>query len=86
MQRLYDLILVDHLARYRQMAFLTGPRQIGKTTTCRKVGTHYYSWDSPDHARLLLAGPQAVARDVGLDRLGEPRPIVVFDELHKYQS
>jgi predicted AAA+ superfamily ATPase len=33
--RPYASILKDHLARYRYMAFLTGPRQVGKTTTCR---------------------------------------------------
>lgn len=84
MKRLYDQMLSDHVQRYRQMAFVTGPRQVGKTTTCRKAGTRYYDWDSREHARLILSGPQAVARDAGLERLGEQRPVLVFDELHKY--
>ena len=34
-KRLYDTLLTEHLATQRQMAFVSGPRQVGKTTTCR---------------------------------------------------
>ena len=34
--RIYDSILTKHLAKNRQMAFVSGPRQVGKTTCCRK--------------------------------------------------
>jgi len=30
--RLYDRVLQDHFARHRQMAWVSGPRQVGKTT------------------------------------------------------
>ena len=33
--RIYDPLLAEHLASNRQMAFFSGPRQVGKTTTCR---------------------------------------------------
>ena len=33
--RIYDALLAEHLAANRQMAFVSGPRQVGKTTTCR---------------------------------------------------
>ena len=32
--RIYDSLLAGHLANHRQMAFVSGPRQVGKTTTC----------------------------------------------------
>ncbi len=83
--RLYDAILADHLAHRRQMAFVTGPRQVGKTTTCRALSTSYLSWDDGDHRRVVLAGPAAVAERVGVGRLRERLPTVVLDELHKFR-
>ena len=31
--RVYDALLAEHLSGNRQMAFVSGPRQVGKTTT-----------------------------------------------------
>ena len=81
--RLYDRVLQDHFARHRQMAFVSGPRQVGKTTTCRMEGTDYLNWDNGDDRRVVLRGPAAVAERIHLERLQTPSPIVVFDELHK---
>lgn len=81
--RLYDRILQDHFARHRQMAWVSGPRQVGKTTTCRMEGTDYLNWDNADDRRLILRGPAAVTARIQLERLRKVRPIVVFDELHK---
>jgi hypothetical protein len=46
--RLYDNVLQDHFARHRQMALVSGPRQVGKTTTSRPEGTDYLNWDNAD--------------------------------------
>jgi predicted AAA+ superfamily ATPase len=81
--RLYDRVLQDHFARHRQMALVSGPRQVGKTTTCRMEGTDYLNWDNGDDRRVILLGPAAVADRIHLERLQTPSPIVVFDELHK---
>lgn len=81
--RLYDHMLEGHLAQHRQMAFVSGPRQVGKTTTCRGLSTAYLNWDSVDDRRIILRGPEAVARHIGLAELRERLPVVVFDELHK---
>jgi hypothetical protein len=81
--RLYDRILQDHFARNRQMAWVSGPRQVGKTTTCRLEGTDYLNWDNADDRRLILRGPAAVAARIQLEQLRKVRPIAVFDELHK---
>ena len=83
--RLYAAILEHHLRHYRQMAFLTGPRQVGKTTTCRRLGEVYLNWDNEDHRELILEGPGAVASHAGLERVTEGPVTVVFDELHKYR-
>jgi predicted AAA+ superfamily ATPase len=34
-QRALTDVLRHHVAEYRQMAFVLGPRQVGKTTVCR---------------------------------------------------
>lgn len=83
--RLYDSILNEHIAERRQMAFVTGPRQVGKTTTCKSLASAYLNWDDGDHRQLFLKGPSAVAAELKLDRLQERPLIAVFDELHKYR-
>jgi CTP:molybdopterin cytidylyltransferase MocA len=40
--RLCDRLLQDHLACYRQMTLVSGPRQVGKTTTCRMEGKPWF--------------------------------------------
>ena len=66
------------------MAFLGGPRQVGKTTTGRVHSDAYVNWDNLDDRELVLAGPGALAERFGLDRLRESRPTVLLDELHKF--
>ncbi len=82
--RVYDPILREHLGRNRQMAFVSGPRQVGKTTTCRARADATLNWDDLDHRELVLAGPRRVVEALGLDRLSETPPVVLFDELHKF--
>ena len=84
MDRLYDRVLREHLQQHRQMAFVSSPRQVGKTTTFRALGDRYFSWDLPEHSRLVTTGPKAVAEAAGLQVLSDTIPIPIFDELHKY--
>lgn len=84
--RRYTATLLEHLRSHRQMAFLSGPRQVGKTTTCRglRKSARYLTWDDQDDRRLITRGPKAVAAELGLEQLGADLPLVIFDELHKY--
>jgi uncharacterized protein len=84
--RLYHAILLDHLQRHRQMALVSGPRQVGKTTVCRSLGDAYLNWDNADDRRCLLRGPAALAAALHLDRLRAKPPVAVLDELHKYSK
>lgn len=68
------------------MAFLSGPRQVGKTTTCRARASRYLNWDDPAHRRIIVSGPDAVASHLGLERLRAKPPVVVFDELHEHRK
>lgn len=83
--RLYSALLDAALRRDRQMAFVTGARQVGKTTTCRELADIYLDWDNEDHRALILKGPAAVAKHAGLDQLSVNPTRIVFDELHKYR-
>lgn len=77
-------MLSEHLSTRRQMAFVSGPRQVGKTTTCRNLAGDYLNWDNTDDRKRILAGPSAVAERLGLNELRTATPIALFDELHKY--
>jgi len=84
-ERVYRAVLDEALRENRQMAFVAGPRQVGKTTTCRDLADVYLDWDNEDHRTLILSGPAAVAAHAGINALAE-RPVrIVFDELHKYR-
>jgi hypothetical protein len=83
--RFYSDVLRQHLTEHRQMAFVSGPRQVGKTTVCRSLADEgaYLSWDSEADRRLILAGDRAVAERLGLERAGPP-VTAVFDEIHRF--
>lgn len=85
MKRIYDRLVEYHLQSYRQMAFLSGPRQSGKTTVAKAHAQVYLNWDD-DHARLdILAGQQKVAARCALDVVRESPLVIAFDEIHKYK-
>ena len=82
--RIYDALLEEHFTGNRQMAFVSGPRQVGKTTTCRRHADAYVNWDNVDDRERILAGPSRLAARLGADRLSNPPPVALFDELHKF--
>lgn len=90
MQRSLQDELRDSFRSNRQMLFVSGPRQVGKTTLARQLaedfrGGSYFNWDDQGHREAILAGPERVAALVGLQRLREEKPFCAFDELHKYR-
>jgi predicted AAA+ superfamily ATPase len=90
MKRTYEYLLEKHLKEHRQMIFLSGPRQVGKTTTSLEASLissvhHYFNWDDDKHRKLIIEGADAVALAAQLERLHSEMPILVFDEIHKYR-
>lgn len=83
-ERFYDKVVKAHFAKYRQMVFLSGPRQVGKTTIARSFATDYLDWDNVGARATLLRGPDAVASFAKLERLAASPSVVAFDEIHKY--
>lgn len=82
--RIYDSILAEHLSTNRQMALVSGPRQVGKTTTCRDRAQASLNWDNTDDREILLGGPERLAEHLELDHLHEHTPVALLDELHKH--
>ncbi|MCY4047912.1 MAG: ATP-binding protein [Candidatus Dadabacteria bacterium] len=89
-KRSYQAIIADHFARHRQMAFITGPRQVGKTTLSMSIGkqtdTRYLNWDDPEDRDLLLTGSASMAEHLALDKARAKPLTVIFDEIHKYSG
>jgi len=89
MKRIYEGVIKEHLENNRQMLFLMGPRQVGKTTACMNLKTDfknfiYLTWDDSQDRELILSGAKQIAEVAQLDNLQEEIPLLVFDEIHKY--
>src|ERR1700722_14527026 len=89
MRRIYQQIVTTHLSKLRQMVFLMGPRQVGKTTVSLDAASEYkrhfyFNWDNPVERLLFLEGPAAIAKQADLFELTQEIPLLVFDEIHKY--
>jgi len=74
----------EHLRQHKQMAFISGPRQVGKTTLCRALSKTYFNWDQQDHRDIILRGPNALIEAAGLQKASAGEAVVVLDELHRY--
>jgi len=82
--RFYEPLLAGRLASERQMAFVSGPRQVGKTTIGKALAQACFSWDNPTFKRAVLTGADAVAQLTGANRLADTRQVFLFDEIHKF--
>lgn len=85
-ERVYKSVLTEHLAKNRQMAFVTGPRQVGKTTLCREMANAYFDWDNDNHRDTILAGVEVLAGTLSLGSLRDKgqESVICIDEIHKY--
>ena len=91
MKRIYEAVILDHIKLYRQMLFIMGPRQVGKTTTTYNVGElwknfTYYNWDKDEDREIILSGASAIAQQAKLENLAKKAPLLIFDEIHKFKK
>ncbi len=84
--RIYESILRRHLDEETQMAFVSGARQVGKTTVCQGLASAdaYLNWDVDADRAVVRRGQAAVVERLGLERARARPPVVVFDELHRF--
>jgi predicted AAA+ superfamily ATPase len=71
-----------------KMAFVAGPRQVGKTTLCRMLAHSresddlYFNWDDPEFRASVIRSPFTSVD--AFRRKTKGRPLAVYDEIHKY--
>ena len=76
------------LSADKEMVFLSGPRQAGKTTLAKMIAADfrnslYWNWDiAADRARLL----ESPVFFEELKRRDSSTPLVILDEIHKYRD
>ena len=66
----------------KKMVFISGPRQVGKTTLARQIGERFFNdqyeylnWDFAEDRNKLLSGIWQAQRD-----------LFILDEIHKYKN
>ncbi len=77
----------EKLSAEKQMVFLSGARQAGKTTLAKEIAkgfanNFYFNWDFLEHKKLLLKNP---AFFENINRKDNSEPLVILDEIHKYK-
>ena len=83
-KRIYEAVLEEHLRDNRQMAFLTGPRQCGKTTLAKALADKYFTWDDLATRKLVAGDAAGLAIAAGLGIASERKPVITLDEIHKF--
>ncbi|MHB1949058.1 MAG: ATP-binding protein [Gammaproteobacteria bacterium] len=89
MKRIYEEVIEEHVSADRQMIFLAGPRQVGKTTisvAIKKMDKNFYyiNWDNVEDQHSIIRGPRHVFERLQLNVMNNEQNIVVFDEIHKF--
>jgi len=78
----------ERLSAHKQMVFVAGPRQAGKTTFTQILAEDfnnslYFNWDILDEKRKLIENPSFYEE---VHRKDNSVPLIIFDELHKYSN
>ncbi|MBT3257754.1 MAG: ATP-binding protein [Deltaproteobacteria bacterium] len=78
----------ERLSPHKQMVFIAGPRQAGKTVFTQRLAEYftnslYFNWDIIDEKRKLIENPSFYEE---VHRKDSSQPLIIFDELHKYSD
>lgn len=91
MERLVDKYIFDAEMTTNKMIFLTGPRQVGKTTFAKmwleSIGSEdtYFNWDDPSVMMEYKKNPLYFRNVIDEKIKNKPVPLV-FDEIHKHTA
>lgn len=86
MKKRYLHAVIQDLAFSRnKMAFVSGPRQCGKTTFAKMIlsqrkNGEYYNWDDIDFRRIWVKSPKDA---LIFEKSNKTIPLFIFDEIHK---
>ena len=79
----------QELSASKEMIFLSGPRQSGKTTLAEKMigssftNLSYFNYDFIESKKILREDPYFFEKD---ERTDASLPLVIFDEIHKHDK
>ena len=84
-------IIADMAFKYSKMAFVSGPRQVGKTTMAKHIMSlrsegSYQTWDDIGFRKIWLKGPKQLMFSLfehAKLRKKNGKPLLILDELHK---
>lgn len=76
------------LAIDKNMIFLVGPRQAGKTTLAQIISDSftnnlYFNWDIAEHRTKFMQNPIFFE---AIELKDSSTPLIIFDEIHKYRD
>lgn len=78
--RYLEKLIPEDALRERKIAFVSGPRQVGKTSMAQNIleaaghENGYYSWDDDEFRKLWLKNPKSIF---------DSQSLLVLDEIHK---
>lgn len=82
-KRYLENLIIEDAFKSHKIAFISGPRQVGKTTMAksllRKVGSDvdsYFNWDDDEFKKLWIKSPKIIIENT-------PSSYFCFDEIHK---
>jgi len=91
MERMVGTYIFDAEMTANKMIFLTGPRQVGKTTFAKmwleSIGLEdtYFNWDDPSVMMEYKKNPLYFRNVINEKIVNKPVPLV-FDEIHKHTA
>lgn len=76
------------LSSDKNMVFIAGPRQAGKTTFSKQISESfknrlYFNWDIHSDRALFFQNPDFFEN---VARRDDSTPLIIFDEIHKYRN
>jgi predicted AAA+ superfamily ATPase len=88
MDRRYETLLSRRLSTSRESAIVSGPRNVGKSTSACAGSTRHdiLNWDQQEDRRLLLAGATAVAKHLSSGTPADFTRHLVLQEIHKHRG
>lgn len=86
---LKNSVLSLALSRHK-MAFISGPRQVGKTTLAKSYKSEfkefvYRNWDETNFRRIWLKSPNEAIQGLHLEKLLDSK-VLILDEIHKSKN
>ena len=72
----------------KEMVFISGARQTGKTTIAKDIASEepvslYFNYDVPENKAKIITKPLFFEE---IDRKTNDRPLIILDEIHKYKE